>query len=96
MDQDRLKKLEKIKKLGVNPYPERFEKTHSLEEAKTSKMGTTVRVAGRLMTMREMGKLTFAHLQDWSGKMQIAFQVDEIGKDKFDFLKLFDLGDFLG
>lgn len=96
MDQDRLNKLRKIKEMGVNPYPEKFEKTHSLIDAKKEKEGSKVIVAGRMMMFRDMGKITFAHLQDFSGRMQIVFQVGEVGQKAYDFLKLLDLGDFLG
>jgi lysyl-tRNA synthetase class 2 len=96
MDQDRLQKFEKIKKTGINPYPDRFNQTHSLREAKESREGTPVKAAGRIMTLREMGKLTFAHLQDFSGKTQIVFEVKEIGKEAFDFLRYLDLGDIIG
>src|SRR3989338_8400157 len=93
----RLKNLEKIKEAGINPYPEKFDKKNSLAETKALKEGTKVKVAGRLMTKREMGKIAFCHLQDASGKMQIVFKADEIGKEQFKFLsKLVDLGDFLG
>mgnify|MGYP001597903857 FL=1 len=95
--QVRLQKLEQIKESGINPYPEKFDKTNSLLEAKSLKEGTSVSVAGRIMTKREMGKIAFIHLQDWSGKMQMVFKLDEIGKEEFKFLeKKIDLGDFLG
>src|SRR3990172_9862952 len=96
MDQDRLNKLQRIRELKINPYPERFERTHSLHDAKNLKIKKKVVVAGRLMTFRDMGKITFAHLQDFSVQMQIVFLADKIGKDKYKFLKLLDLGDFLG
>ncbi|NCN07398.1 lysine--tRNA ligase [Candidatus Falkowbacteria bacterium] len=95
--QVRLKKLEKIKEEGIIPYPEKFTKTHFLLESKSLKEGTEVSVAGRIMTKREMGKIAFCHLQDWSGKMQIVFKLNEIGRDNFKFLeKKVDMGDFLG
>lgn len=96
MDQDRLKKLEQLQKSGVKAYPERFERTHTLERAFNEKVGTKVRVAGRMMTFREMGKLAFAHLQDQSKKMQIVFEVKHIGEEKFSMLKLLDMGDIIG
>ncbi|MFA5359260.1 MAG: lysine--tRNA ligase [Patescibacteria group bacterium] len=93
----RLEKLQRIKDRGIAPYPEKFDKTHSLAEALGEKEGKKVAVAGRLMTFRDMGKLTFAHLQDASGKMQIVFKQDELGNDEYKFLlKNIDLGDFLG
>ncbi|MDF2378926.1 MAG: lysine--tRNA ligase [Candidatus Gracilibacteria bacterium] len=96
MDQDRYNKLQKIQELGVNPYPDKFDQTHSLMEAHTSDQGSTVKVAGRMMMFRDMGKITFSHLQDISGRMQVVFQVDELGKEPFNFLKLLDLGDYIG
>lgn len=96
MDDHRFAKLQKIKDLGKNPYPDRFEPTHSLEQALEEPESTQVVIAGRMMTFRDMGKITFAHLQDFSGKMQVVLQLDLLGKDDYEFLKLLDLGDFLG
>lgn len=96
MHQDRLKKLETLRAQGINPYPDRFDKTHHLSDAKKLPEKTLVKIAGRMMMLREMGKLAFAHLQDFSGRMQIVFEVDHVGKESFELLKLLDLGDFLG
>lgn len=96
MDQDRFQKLEKIRALGVNPYPDRYDQTHSLVEAGGLSEGAEVSVAGRMMTFRDMGKITFAHLQDFSGRMQIVFKSDKLSKEQYKFLRLLDLGDILG
>lgn len=94
---NRVEKLQKIKELGVHPYPERFEKTDSLRDAVAKAEGEVVSTAGRLVTFRDMGKITFAHLLDISGKSQIVIQKDVIGEDKYKQLsKLIDLGDFIG
>ncbi len=96
-EQVRLAKLKKVEEAGINPYPEKFGVKDSLTEAKEKKEGSEVVCAGRLMTLRDMGKLTFAHMQDFSGKMQIVFKQDDLGKDNYKFLlKHIDLGDFLG
>lgn len=93
----RLKRLEEIKSSGVNPYPEKFDKTHDLAEAKIAKEGTKVKSAGRIMTRRAMGKIAFCHLQDWSSKCQIVLNINEIGEEKFKwFTDHFDVGDFIG
>jgi len=93
----RLKRLEKIKNLGVNPYPEKFDKKQQLAEIKNLKEGTKVQTAGRIMTRRVMGKIIFSHLQDWSGKCQIVLNINEVGKEKFKwFVDNFDIGDFIG
>ncbi len=104
----RLQKLREIKKLGYNPYPERFDKTHLvsqvLNSAKDISLGQaedihtddpSFRLAGRLMTIRRHGKLVFAHLQDASGRLQIAFTAERLG-EQFALLDLLDLGDFVG
>ena len=93
----RLQKLANWKERQV-AYPGRFKKTHTSAQVKDLADGTQgVSSAGRLMTMRVMGKLAFATIQDTSGKLQISFQVDTLGKDEFKFLtKNFDIGDHLG
>ncbi|PIP29081.1 lysine--tRNA ligase, partial [Candidatus Kuenenbacteria bacterium CG23_combo_of_CG06-09_8_20_14_all_39_39] len=56
-----------------------------------------MKTAGRILTLRLMGKLCFAHLQDFSGKAQIAIKSDEVGAESFKFfIEHFDLGDFIG
>lgn len=93
----RLEKISKIIAEGINPYPSKFEKKQSLAEARGSKIDAKIKTAGRLMTKREMGKICFCHLQDQSAKMQIVLQQDKLGQQEYDFfLKLVDIGDFLG
>jgi lysyl-tRNA synthetase class 2 len=93
----RLDKLNKIREQGRDPYPAKFDQRNSLEQAYEAKIGTKVKVAGRLMTIRDMGKLCFCHLMDASRKMQIALQVEEIGEQEYEwFVKFIDIGDFVG
>lgn len=81
-----------------NPYPERFEITHSLKKASTLNDGIQqVKVAGRVMTMRKMGKLSFVTLADVEGRIQIAMKKDSLGEERYNyFKKAFDIGDFMG
>ena len=90
-------KLEEISKV-TNPYPERFERTHKLTEAKVLEDGTKgVRIAGRIVFMRKMGKLSFVKIRDLEGDMQLEIKVDLVGEEKYDFFKkLMDGGDFIG
>lgn len=90
-------KLEEISKV-TNPYPERFERTHKLNEAKVLEDGTKgVRIAGRIVFMRKMGKLSFVKIRDLEGDMQLEIKVDLVGEEKYDFFKkLMDGGDFIG
>ena len=90
-------KLEEIAKY-CNPYPERFEKTHSLKDARLLEDGVTdVRIAGRIVFMRKMGKLSFVRIRDLEGDMQLEVKIDEVGEEKYEFFKkLIDTGDFIG
>jgi lysyl-tRNA synthetase class 2 len=94
----RIEKLDELKRQGVIPYKERYERNHSLGETRTLAIGTDgVRIAGRVMTVRSFGKLIFATLKDFSGKLQIALQENKLGKDRFSFFKRYiDIGDFIG
>ena len=101
-EQYRREKLAKLREKGVDPYPPRVPRTHTAEEAKrafeAAPEGAEVRVtvAGRLMTVREMGKSTFAHIEDGSGRIQIYLRVDRLGEEAYDaFRRLFDIGDFV-
>ncbi len=92
--EDRISKLEEIKKLGVNPYPSKVNfKREDISEA-LEKEGKEVGIAGRVLGWRGHGNVVFADLIDESGKMQAFFQKKNLA-DKFKFLKLVDLGDFI-
>lgn len=90
-------KIEEIKKY-CNPYPERYETTHSLLEA--SKLDDEVKnvsVAGRIVFMRKMGKLSFLRLRDIEADLQVSIKFDLVGEDNYSFFKSnIDLGDFIG
>lgn len=95
LKESRLKKLEEIKKVGIDPYPARYDRQQSCFQAKEM-LGKKVKIAGRLMLWREHGGSTFADLVDESGKIQIFFKRDALGEEQYQFLQLLDLGDFLG
>ena len=100
----RLKKLAEIKKLKLNPYPYKYESKdnskHILEHFKNlkdqEKTKHKVSIAGRLMTIRVMGKAAFAHIQDQTGKIQIYLREDELKKQYDNFTNLIDIGDIIG
>ena len=98
---ERLKKLENIKKAGIDPYPAKTNRTIVCNKAveefeELSKDGKELVLVGRLRTIREHGRSTFANLEDGSGKLQIYLKKDELGNDKYDFFqKNFDIGDFI-
>ena len=93
----RLAKLDYVGNV-TNPYPERFEKTHEICEVATLKDGETgICTAGRMMSVRKMGKLSFLTIADIAGKIQIAVKKDVVGEIEYEFFKKgFDIGDFLG
>lgn len=101
----RLKKLEQLRAMGIDPYPPRAERTHTSREAvaafeasQAAGGGEPVRatLAGRLRSMRPMGKITFAHIEDGDGRVQLFLTTAEIGEARLDnFNKFFDLGDFI-
>ena len=92
----RLERLEKLRSLGINPYPSHTDDRISTKEASVKPEKTEVKIAGRLISKREMGKISFSHLKDESGKIQLAFSEKELGKDNYKlFIKYFDLGDFI-
>ncbi|MFA5062042.1 MAG: lysine--tRNA ligase [Patescibacteria group bacterium] len=95
-EQVRLERLASLENQGINPYPDHCDRKNTTAEAKNSPTGAKVVVAGRLIAKREMGKICFSHIQDESGKLQIAFSEKELGKDGYKFfLKNYDLGDFV-
>ena len=93
----RRNKLEEIREV-CNPYPERFEKSHTLKEAKNLADGEkNVSLAGRIVFMRKMGKLSFVRIRDLEGDMQLEFKIDVVGEERYAFFKkLIDMGDFIG
>ncbi len=92
----RIEKLEKLRQRGVDPYPSKFEGRMEIETASKKKLGSKVKVAGRIVGWRGHGRLIFADLKDESGQLQLCFKQDELPSEKFKLLELFDLGDFLG
>lgn len=96
--EERIELINQLREEGINPYPDRFERTHRPSEVQELEEGTTgVRTAGRVIAIRKMGKLSFAHLQDVDGKIQVAFAANDLGKARYDFFKKnIDIGDFLG
>jgi lysyl-tRNA synthetase class 2 len=92
--QTRIKKVEQIRELGIDPYPASFPRKQTVQEA-LKMLGKKVSVAGRLRAIREHGGSTFADLEDQSGRIQLFFSLDDLA-EKYSFLKLLDIGDIIG
>ncbi len=94
---ERERKIQELKKQKINPYAYRFDKKDSVEKALKSKQGTPIKTAGRIMTKREIGKIAFSVIQDFTGKIQLVFQEEETSGKDFDFFsKYIDTGDIVG
>ena len=93
----RREKLEELSKI-CDPYPEEYKRTHTLKDAKNLEDGTkNVKIAGRMVFARKMGKLSFAKIRDLEADMQLEFRVDIVGEEEYKtFKKLIDTGDFIG
>jgi lysyl-tRNA synthetase class 2 len=103
LEKIRLQKIVELRTEGVETYPTRAERTHTSVEAIAAfevgeKEGREVKVilAGRLRATRAMGKISFAHIEDGAGKVQLFFRMNELGQERVDlFNKMFDIGDFI-
>jgi lysyl-tRNA synthetase, class II len=99
-------KLKQIVALGQEAYTNRYETSHNIPEILAKYTDATaeqlesprveVRVAGRMMAVRLMGKAAFAHLQQMGQKLQIYVKKDAVGDQGFELFKLLDLGDHIG
>jgi len=95
----RKEKLTKLREAGVEPYPQKYEPTHFSADIlgdfdNLEKKDVTI--AGRIMSMRKMGKASFFHIQDQQGKIQVFIRRDDVGEDNYANFKLLDMGDFVG
>ncbi|MBV8083831.1 MAG: lysine--tRNA ligase, partial [Chloroflexi bacterium] len=82
--QQRLQKLERIRQAGIDPWPTRYARSHTTPDARAAfdadeSARVDVRLAGRLVALRVMGKLSFGQIMDGAGRLQISFQIDDFG-----------------
>jgi len=103
VERERLAKLNRLIKAGVEPYPARVKRTHTTAEAiaafeAAEKGGGAVEacVTGRLKSFRAMGKSSFGHIEDGAGRLQLYWRVNDVGPASYDtLLRDIDLGDFI-
>jgi len=105
LEQNRLEKMRRLRQQGIEPYPSRARRTHTnlqaiqaFEAAEAAGAGAAVKatLVGRLRSMRTMGKITFAHIEDGSGRVQLFLRANDLGDDQLElFNREFDLGDFV-
>ncbi len=96
--QERIEQIQELREQGIQPYPDRFERTHKIEQALQLAEGEKdVRIAGRVIALRKMGKLSFAHIQDARAKIQLCFTQNDLESDQYKFFKkMIHIGDFVG
>ena len=95
----RKEKLSKIKDNGINPYPVNFspkDSTKIILSDYKSWEGKDVTIAGRIMALRKMGKVSFSQIMDSEGRIQIFISRDNLGESMYNTFKLLDIGDFIG
>ncbi len=94
----RLRKLQRLREKGFDPYPPRAFRSHPISEARKlaeEGSGDEVAVAGRIIAARNMGKVTFLDLRDGTGKIQLYFRRDILGEERYSLLEDLDIGDFI-
>lgn len=108
--EDRKRKVQDLRDANVQPYPERFKRSHTAQQVREEGEKNAPRdlevidnnpnadftVCGRLMLLRSHGRLTFARIQDHSGQIQVCFMRDVVGEETYKLLKKFDIADFIG
>lgn len=103
LEQIRLEKIETLRADGIETYPTRARRTHTsaqaisaFESLEASETEVEAILAGRLRATRNMGKISFAHIEDGAGRIQLFFRLNDVGEEKLEFFaKMFDLGDFI-
>jgi len=94
-------RLHKTKELGIDPYPVKANRTHTIDRVidlfdKLEKGKDILTIVGRIRSIRKHGRLTFIQIEDVSGRMQAALKKDEVGSDNYEqFHQLYDVGDFI-
>jgi len=99
-------KLEKLRSLGVEVYPRRFDQSHSVEEVidcysqlsaeELERKTIEVRLCGKIVSLRKHGKVAFAHILNGGRKLQIYIRQDKVSPRDYEIFSLLDLGDFIG
>ena len=93
----RKEKIKALKAQGINPYADKFEISHSITEALKLEVGSKVKVAGRLMLKRVMGKFAFIKIANVFDRIQVSFSRNELDEEEYAFFKKqLDIGDFVG
>ena len=106
LQQQRQFKLAELKRLGYDPYPRKFDYSHTLGQIRRAFDASSaeelqgkneiVHVCGRIMSMRPQGKAGFIDISDGDHRLQVYVRKDAVGAENFDLYRLFDIGDIIG
>lgn len=96
----RMQRLHALREQGINPYPNRVMRTHTILEIlqhfdEWQGPEGSFTITGRIRLMREMGKVAFVKIEDGTGNIQAYFRINDLGEDAYRMLKLLDVGDFV-
>ena len=104
--QARRDKITQLQQMGIYPFGNAYNRTHlagqireelgELSQQEIEEKHVEVKVAGRIMSKRRMGKLGFMHIQDKSGQIQIVVNKAVVGEEAYEIFKINDVGDFVG
>ena len=99
--EQRLDSLSRIRARGIDPYPHSYHPSHTVREAITlfeqqRESSQDISLAGRIMSKRSMGKMSFLDIRDSSGKIQLSLRYDLLGQERYEFLQDIDIGDIIG
>jgi lysyl-tRNA synthetase class 2 len=99
--EQRLDSLSRIRARGIDPYPHSYHPSHTVREAITlfEQQGASsqdISLAGRIMSKRSIGKMSFLDIRDSSGKIQLSLRYDLLGRERYEFLQDIDIGDIIG
>ena len=102
----RREKAEKLRELGIDPFGSRYDATHKSSDVKSIAADKTnevleeekniVKIAGRIMFIRKMGKASFFSIKDIEGLQQVYISINDIGEDAYNLFKMADVGDIVG
>jgi len=99
--EQRLDSLNKIRARGIDPYPHSYHPSHTIREAialveRQKESSQEMSLAGRIVSRRSIGKMSFLDIRDGSGKIQLSLRYDFLGREKYEFLQDIDIGDIIG
>jgi lysyl-tRNA synthetase class 2 len=99
--EQRLDSLSKIRARGIDPYPHSYPISHTIREAialfeQQGEGSQDISLAGRIMSKRSIGKMSFLDIRDSSGKIQLSLRYDLLGRERYEFLQDIDIGDIIG